>query len=78
MPTVFQIDGYRFFFYSSDIAEPIHIHVEKGGATAKFWISPLRLQKSRGFSNPEINRIIKHVEKNHNLIVRCWNEFFND
>ena len=28
MPTVLRIDGYRFFFYSSDRPEPVHIHIE--------------------------------------------------
>jgi hypothetical protein len=78
MPTILRIDGYRFFFYSSDRAEPVHIHVEKGGASAKFWLSPTRLQNSRGFLNNEINTIIGYIETNQELIVRSWNEFFND
>lgn len=78
MPTIFRIDGFRFHFYSSDRPEPIHVHVEKGIATAKIWMNPIRLQDCHGFSNAEINRIIKHVELNSELIVRSWNEFFND
>ncbi|MCP4109321.1 MAG: DUF4160 domain-containing protein [Desulfobacteraceae bacterium] len=32
--------GYRFFFYSNEgnPLEPLHIHVRKGEAVAKFWI----------------------------------------
>ncbi|MCE7984802.1 MAG: DUF4160 domain-containing protein [Caldilinea sp. CFX5] len=36
MPTVFVQKGYRFFFYSSDLDEPIHVHVSKSSKQAKF------------------------------------------
>lgn len=38
MPVVFRRDGFRFFFYSNegDPREPIHVHVRKGDADAKF------------------------------------------
>ena len=37
MPTVFRIDGFRFFFYSNEgnPREPVHVHVRKAGAEAK-------------------------------------------
>ena len=35
MPTVFNLFGYRFWFYGNDHT-PIHIHVQKGGAVAKY------------------------------------------
>ena len=40
MPTIFIIFGFRFMFYAND-HEPIHVHVIKGGAKAKFLISHL-------------------------------------
>jgi len=46
MPTVMQSGGYRFFFYSADGAEPIHVHVQKDRAVAKFWLLPVRLASS--------------------------------
>ena len=78
MPTVLRIDGYRFFFYSGDRPEPIHIHIEKNDAYAKVWISPIRLHYSHGFSNSQINKILKIVEQHANEITEAWNEFFND
>jgi len=35
MPTVFTLLGFRFWFYGNDHT-PIHIHVKKGGAVAKY------------------------------------------
>ena len=78
MPTVLRVDGFRLFFYSGDRSEPVHVHVQKGGAVAKVWVEPVRLERSQGFSSHEINIILGHVEANRKRIVEQWNEFFND
>jgi len=36
VPTVLGIGPYRFFFYSSDGNEPVHIHAARESMTAKF------------------------------------------
>ena len=38
MPTILLVAGWRFFFYSNEGNEPIHLHCQKGDAEAKFWI----------------------------------------
>jgi len=30
MPTALRVDDYRFFFFSNEGNEPVHIHVESG------------------------------------------------
>jgi hypothetical protein len=35
MPTIFEQDGFRFFFYSYEY-RPIHVHVRHGGGEAVF------------------------------------------
>ena len=77
MPTVLRIGPYRFFFYAGDRDEPLHIHVERDNNKAKFWLEPVRLQHSGGFSRAEINRIQKTVEENQEDLLRSWNEYFN-
>lgn len=76
MPTTLRIGAYRFFFYAGDRDEPPHIHVERDDNKAKFWIDPVRLQNSGGFSRNEINRIQKLVEENREHLLRGWNEYF--
>ncbi|HEV2351639.1 MAG TPA: DUF4160 domain-containing protein [Terriglobia bacterium] len=76
MPTVHRADPYRFFFYAGDREEPPHIHVERDACTAKFWLDPVRLQRSGGFSRREIQRIQKHVEENELYLLTSWNEYF--
>jgi len=54
MPTVLRLGPYRYFFYSSDSEEPPHIHVERDGSVAKFWLDPVRLVASGGFNRAEL------------------------
>lgn len=78
MPTVLRVGPYRFFFYAGDRNEPPHIHVERDKNVAKFWLDPVRLQRSRGFSSKELNRIRKLVEENRKGLRRSWDEYFED
>jgi hypothetical protein len=77
MPTVLIIGKYRFFFYSSDAAEPVHIHVCSGDAVAKYWVNPARLHSSKGYSEHELRLILKLVEKNMGIFERKWHEYFS-
>jgi hypothetical protein len=78
MPTVLRIGPYRFFFYAGDRQEPPHIHVERANNTAKFWLDPIRLQRSRRFRRNEINRTQKLIEEHREHLLRIWDEYFND
>jgi hypothetical protein len=78
MPTVLRSGPYRFFFYAGDRNELPHIHVERDDNKAKFWLGPVTLQNSGGFSRKEINKILKLVEENQEHLLRSWDEYFND
>ncbi|MFH1320627.1 MAG: DUF4160 domain-containing protein [Bacteroidota bacterium] len=57
MPTVLEIDGYKFYFYSKEGNEPPHIHVRKSGNEAKFWLTPkVRLHEYYGFKVQELKK----------------------
>ena len=77
MPTVLRIGNYRFFFFSSDRDEPVHIHVEQNDMIAKFWLDPVRLQESGGFNRSEVLKIQKILEKNKITLLEAWNDYFN-
>ena len=78
MPTILRRGPYRFFFYSGDRDEPIHVHVERDDNVAKFWLDPVRLERSGGFRRPEIARIARIVEDHRSEIVEIWNEYLGD
>ena len=54
MPTVLQIEGFRFFFYSREDWEPAHIHVESDDKLAKFWLSPVQARCLAALHAPRI------------------------
>lgn len=73
MPTVFpSLRGYRFFFFSVDRGEPMHIHIAKGRAYAKYWMQPLTLARSRNFRGHELNELAKLVDEHREEIERKW------
>ena len=79
MPVVFRYKGFRFFFYSNEgyPREPLHIHVRKGEAVAKFWLEPdISVAESYDLTSSELRELMEAVEKNRELIKRYWNEHF--
>ncbi len=76
MPTVLRIRGYKFYFYSHEPNEPPHIHVDKGGASAKFWLRHIALAKNMGYAARELNQIYKIIEQNQNYLCEKWNDYF--
>lgn len=76
MPTVLRSGPFRFFFYAGDGEEPPHVHVERDDCEAKFWLDPIRLERSHGFGLKEINRVHRLVEKHQHHLLGAWDEFF--
>ena len=76
MPTVLRNGPYRFYFYSHDLGEPIHAHVDRDENSAKFWLEPIELAYNLGFSARELRNIEKIIVENRKTITEVWNEFF--
>ena len=75
MPTVPGISGpYRFFFYSFDCNEPVHVHIRRDRETCKFWLEPAALARNSGFSAKELNRIRKLILDNWERLRDAWKE----
>lgn len=64
-------------FYAND-HEPIHVHVTKGNAKAKFAINPVRLLSNEGLKSSELKLVESIIEENTEVITEHWNKFFND
>ena len=74
------IEGFKFSFWSNENDEPIHIHVFKGGAAAKFWIqSEIRLGWNKGHAPSAPNGRVRlrlslaarRPWKDHSDLIRC-------
>ena len=75
-PTVLQSGPYRFFFFSSDRNEPVHVHVKRDHKLAKFWLAPVRLTYNYGFSQTELNRIAGIVRQHEAELSKAWHDYF--
>ncbi len=78
MPTVLRVGPYRFFFYSGDKVEPPHVHIERENKVAKFWLSPVKIQKSGRFSRTEIVKLHRLTEQYQTLLLEKWYEYFDN
>ncbi len=80
MPVVFKHKGYRFFFYSNEgePREPLHIHVRRGEAAAKFWLEPMpEVAESYAMSAHELHELLDIAAEHKDEIERYWNEHFS-
>jgi len=77
MPTLAIIEGFRFFFWSLDLGEPPHVHVEGHEGKAKFWLSPVELASFKGYNPRELNKIQRLVEENADSWLEVWHEHFS-
>ena len=76
MPTVLRIGPYRLFFYAGDRDEPEHVHVERGINEAKFWLDPVRMERSGRFNRQELRSIQRIIEEHQGQLVEAWREYF--
>ena len=77
MPTLFSFCGLRFFIYSEEHL-PIHIHVQKGRAKAKFVVEPdVELVENKGLKVQEVSLARSIVEENRDVIISRWKEHIN-
>ena len=76
MPAVLRYGPYRFFFYAGDRDEPPHVHVERDDRIVKFWLDPVRLQSSGGFSRVELARTEGRVSDHRVALMEAWHEYF--
>jgi hypothetical protein len=77
MPAILRVGSYRFYFFSHDLLEPAHIHVDRERYSAKFWLEPIMLSRNVGFAAHELRRIENIIQEHKLLLMEQWNEHFN-
>ena len=58
-----------FFFYAEEGTEPAHVHVDKGGGSAKLRLQPLPLARVDGLKVNEIRQILRIAERNQSKTI---------
>jgi hypothetical protein len=68
MPTLLRIGPYRFYFWSHELNEPPHVHVDRDDSSAKFWLEPISLARNHGFRAHEL----RQVQSWKNIRLNSW------
>jgi hypothetical protein len=78
MPTVLRSGPYRAFFYAGDRHEPPHVHIERDRSKAKYWLEPVSLASSSGFSRGELMDIYRLISEHQAVLLEKWHEYFGN
>lgn len=76
MPTVLRSGPYRFYFWSHELNEPPHVHVDRDDCSAKFWLEPVSLGRNIGFRPHELREMHRLVEEHVFYFLEAWNGHF--
>lgn len=76
MPTLLLWNGYRFYFFSHELGEPPHVHIDKAAHTAKFWLKPVALASSYGFKDNQLRLLAKKVREEQKFFLEAWHAYF--
>ena len=69
---------YRVYFYSHEMNEPAHVHVDRDAASCKFWLSPVALASNLGFRAHELRTIERLIEDSIDELLDEWEAIHGD
>lgn len=83
MPSIFELSGYKIYFWSNENNEPIHVHISKGKPTAnatKVWLTKsgncILANNNSRIPNKDLSDIMGTIASNHFFIVAKWKETY--
>lgn len=80
MPTILLVAGWRFFFYSNEGNEPVHVHAEKADKECKYWLIVEDFEVieviSYNLSPPDKREVKKIIYEHFDYIVSEWQRYF--
>ena len=68
----FRDDGFYVYFVEFDLTERPHVHVEKDGKTAKYWIDRLELFDPDRFKGHELTKMEKILKRRRGYLLELW------
>lgn len=83
LPSLFLVGGYRIFFWSNELGEPIHVHVCKGAPSphaTKIWITRqggcILAHNAGKIPQRSLFELMDIIAAQSSFIVEKWKEFF--
>ena len=78
MPTVLKLLGMRFYYWARE-HEPVHVHVQKGAAEARFDLEPeIVLTTNMGLKPHELAIAEEVIRENRDFMIEHWKLFFKN
>ncbi len=77
MPTLFELFGMRFYFYSSEHL-PIHVHIKNGDGKAKINVESLEVVENQGIKPKDIKKALQLTKIYQEEIISKWNQYHGE
>lgn len=78
MPTVLKKRGWRLLIYPNEGNEPMHIHAQKAGMDAKFWLHPAARTATVAFAYrmkpSDLREVLDIIHEHFNELLAAWHE----
>ena len=75
MPTLLNIFGLRFYFYSDEHI-PVHVHIENSDGKAKINLLPvIEVVENKNIKTKDIKRALKIIELYKEDFIKAWSEY---
>ena len=85
MPVYLRTAGYKIYFWSNEINEPIHFHVTKGNPSendTKIWLlsnGSFQLSHNKGnIPQKDLSRIFAVMESYYFSFIDFWKSYFGE
>jgi hypothetical protein len=75
LPTLLNLNGFKFFFYANE-HEPKHIHVVKNEGFAKVELESLTVVQNY-LKAKDLKVALEIIKENKSEFERMWDEWFN-
>ena len=75
MPTLLNLNGFKFFFYANEHA-PMHIHVTNADGFAKIELESFKVVQNY-MKQKDLKLALEITKEHKNEFERIWNEWFN-
>lgn len=83
MPNYFTYAGFKLYFQSNELNEPVHVHVSKGKpgpVSTKFWVlsdGTIELANNKAELNKkDLKLLTRFIEANYDEVCLSWKNFF--
>lgn len=73
MPTVLNVNGYRFYIWPKDHLPP-HVHVYKGGDLALVMIETLEVRRVEGMGRKDLRQVLELTAEHKAALLAAWRE----